>query len=304
MVHSFAVLSAYLLTPTLGGLSENPLDYVKLAYAASYNSYKANAYKPEEKVPNAPLPGKSCGLVWTEQVKNTKSSKASAGAFMRSFSNEDVTVLAFRGTDEHAGFDNDWTNYNLNLHEDGLAPEIEGDRLVFPSFKKVIRNLRKSRRGAFRGFSDYVRNSGFQKWLQEMDEKINTNQQHKIIITGHSLGAAAAYIAATQLEHLQKNLVAVVPFASPFPGGQPFVDEYNGLGLCSKTVSFVNSLDFIPTVPWGGRSPCEHKVQKLHTFRGSIVHHFLEEDYKPELEVYLQKLGKNDECAFQRPGIF
>jgi predicted lipase len=230
---------------------------------------------------------------------------------MRSFSNRDVTVLAFRGTDEHAGFNSDW-NYNLKLHDFGKSLKVTSDdplKALKTAFKTIISGkLRKSNQGLFPGFADYVQNAGFEEWLIEMDQKIKTNQQHKIIITGHSLGAAAAYAAATrfatQKVHLQKNLVAVVPFASPFPGGQPFVKEYNGLGLCSKTVSFVNSLDFIPTVPWGGRSPCEHKVQKLHTFRGSIVHHFLEEDYKPELEVYLQKLGKNDECAFQRPGIF
>jgi len=314
MVRSFAILSAYLLTPTLGlsgdqekvtlGLSEDQkkvLDYVKLAYAASYNSYKTNAYEREDKVPNAHIPGESCNLVWTKgEVKNTNSSEASAGAFMRSFSNNDVTVLAFRGTDEHAGFNNDWTNFNFKLHD---WKSLSDD--PFKALKNLISGkLRKSNQDLFPGFEDYVQKAGFDQWLLEMDQKINTNQQHKIIITGHSLGAAAAYAAATRFatkkKHLQKNLVAVVPFASPFPGGKPFAAKYNILGLCSKTVSFVNTLDLVTKAPLGGRSPCPKTVLELDYKYGSLAHHFLQEDYKYPLGEYLNGMGKNSECAFRR----
>jgi hypothetical protein len=93
------------------------------------------------------------------------------------------------------------------------------------------------------------------------------------VITGHSLGGAAAYIAA--LHVLSHNVLtkpellkAVITFGSPRVGNSEFVGltqySHPRWRLCEKTISFANDYDTIPDLPIPGYSiPCSDQLIDL-----------------------------------------
>ena len=83
----------------------------------------------------------------------------------------------------------------------------------------------------------------FQKQIIDTINKINPN---KIIITGHSLGAGIATVAAYHLGLMNKN-VYVYTFASPRVGNIEFANYINKTTQCFYRI--VNLSDLIPTLP-------------------------------------------------------
>ncbi|RKP33581.1 Alpha/Beta hydrolase protein, partial [Dimargaris cristalligena] len=73
---------------------------------------------------------------------------------------------------------------------------------------------------------------------------------HNLTISGHSLGAALASLAAVDFVHRNKtlaNIMRVVTFGKPRVGNQEYADHYNSLDLDSLFV--VNKDDIVPHLP-------------------------------------------------------
>ncbi|CAE7321511.1 mdlA, partial [Symbiodinium microadriaticum] len=68
----------------------------------------------------------------------------------------------------------------------------------------------------------------------------------EIYLSGHSLGAALATLAAMQLCALERPVVAVVTFGSPPLGSEELAQRYADMGLDRVTVRFANRPDPIP----------------------------------------------------------
>jgi hypothetical protein len=72
--------------------------------------------------------------------------------------------------------------------------------------------------------------------------------QSALFVTGHSLGAALAVVAAERaLRELGRGAAAVYTFGCPRPGGSAFGAAY--LPLSNKTYRLVHGIDWVPTVP-------------------------------------------------------
>lgn len=78
-------------------------------------------------------------------------------------------------------------------------------------------------------------------------DKIKTIPSEKIIITGHSLGGAAATICALELAILLNKKVECYTFGSPRVGDKTFASKFNE--MVPKSVRVVNRGDIITHVP-------------------------------------------------------
>lgn len=73
-----------------------------------------------------------------------------------------------------------------------------------------------------------------------------------LIVTGHSLGAALACIAAKRIQDEQLAAIAsVYTFGMPRSGGERFVNDY-GPALEQRTYRLVHGDDIVPTLPPAG----------------------------------------------------
>lgn len=73
-----------------------------------------------------------------------------------------------------------------------------------------------------------------------------------VVLTGHSLGAGLAVLAAAYLRSLGYDIRAVYGFGCPRVGGIGFANHYSDLGLPEKTSLFIHGRDWIPNLPWWG----------------------------------------------------
>jgi triacylglycerol lipase len=86
----------------------------------------------------------------------------------------------------------------------------------------------------------------YNTFQKQIIDSVNKNNPNKIIITGHSLGAGIATIAAYHLSTINKN-VYVYTFASPRVGNIEFANYINKNTKCFYRI--VNLSDLIPTLP-------------------------------------------------------
>ena len=141
------------------------------------------------------------------------------------FVNDDqrVIVFAFRGTDS-AG---DWFK---NIQIVPSSTTINGTTF-----------------GVHQGFKNYYTSA--KNWFKEQYRSaIRTG--YRIIITGHSLGGAAAFIAAGyaagDFNHVPD---AVVTYGAPITGNEAFGNYYKSVVGCDRTLRFTTGSDIIPTIP-------------------------------------------------------
>lgn len=120
-------------------------------------------------------------------------------------------VISFRGTDEI----DDW---NINVHAYQTSFNDLGK--VHSGFKKAYTSIR-----------------------DELFEYLNNNSL-PIFITGHSLGAALATLAAAELSE-NKNFDSCYTFGSPRTGDPDFINSIK----FKKIYRIVNNCDVVTTVP-------------------------------------------------------
>ena len=70
-------------------------------------------------------------------------------------------------------------------------------------------------------------NKNYEKILGRLTELMETHPNYKIIVTGHSLGAALATLCGYELSKLLPNQITVVSFASPRVGNLGFREDFD-----------------------------------------------------------------------------
>lgn len=131
-------------------------------------------------------------------------------------SNAELTILAFRGTQQRCW--RDWTT-DLKIK---LVPGCGGK--VHCGFLAALDRI----------------------WDELMSELAKHHRSHQALwITGHSLGAALATLAASRLH---QSVNAVYTFGSPRVGDRQFSDRFERL-LGDRTFRLVNDEDLVTRVP-------------------------------------------------------
>ncbi|KAJ1911687.1 hypothetical protein IWQ60_010024 [Tieghemiomyces parasiticus] len=94
-------------------------------------------------------------------------------------------------------------------------------------------------------------NSGIQRAVDAVRAAAKRYPTYRIILTGHSLGAAQSVLAAVYLAAMLpdiKDRLEVCTFGQPRVGNQAFVEFYHGLNISTKRV--VNQGDLVPHLPF------------------------------------------------------
>ena len=135
--------------------------------------------------------------------------------------NDDFILIAFRGTEA-------WEKMKL-IGSLGVSMDILRDIDLF-----LVNSGHKGK----------VHN-GFQKALDEVWKSLSDHigklgEGRKLWLTGHSLGAALATLAASRV----KNVQGVYTFGSPLVGDKKFKRNYQ-----AKTFRFVNNKDIVTQLP-------------------------------------------------------
>ena len=132
-------------------------------------------------------------------------------------SGDDVTVIAFRGTD-------------------------------FPEISDWLANLGRSAIDTEHG----PVHKGFYNAYQSMKWQVNAILQERntkhLWVTGHSLGGALALLCAYDLEVEGRQLHGIMTFGQPMVARQQFADYIDQI-LVGRYVRFVNEADIVPKVP-------------------------------------------------------
>jgi hypothetical protein len=81
---------------------------------------------------------------------------------------------------------------------------------------------------------------------------VDLGSKKGIIVTGHSKGAAASFLAASLLkgQYFKNVLVQVCCFAAPLVTDKTFRDNYDALGLRPVSVRYQNEYDVVPFLPY------------------------------------------------------
>lgn len=186
-----------------------------------------------------------------------------------------ISVIAFRGSESEI---TDWkTNFDAfkgQLHMTSSTNEND--------FMSVA-----GHEGFIKAFD---RNRG---WLRHALYK-HVPEDYKIVVTGHSQGAALAYIGAlvTTVE-FGRNVSAVIPFASPKLGKSDLNALYEEKVGCHKTLHYFANYDPVPKVPFSMDRPCEeineHQLQCEFN-----IWHFWKCHYSETYQHEIRELIKQD----------
>lgn len=164
--------------------------------------------------------------------------------------NDDVIILCFRGTKSLQ----DWkTDFTVTMQDF----EIIGadDKPV------TLGEVHSGFLDAYQSVAPII-----EKALLDITQD---DSDRPIFVTGHSLGAALAQIAALSLHHQDFNIQAVYTFGSPRVGDKEFCEAYNADdALGHKTYIHMNYNDLITTVP-----PILFAHAGWHHFRFDNKHH-------------------------------
>jgi predicted lipase len=148
-----------------------------------------------------------------------------------------IRIISFRGTLSSKEWEQDFTYQQESMFQKQTVKQITLDFLTTVSGK--VANVHK-------GFVDvYMK---FRNDLSSTLLKINPNKNKKIIISGHSLGAAISTIAGADLVQSGYKDVGVYNFASPRVGDQTFADLVN-IELKLPVYRLVNISDMVPNMP-------------------------------------------------------
>ena len=146
--------------------------------------------------------------------------------------NDKFIVIAIRGTeiDNFWGAVSDWAvNLEFELKED---ESVESGGRVHEGFIELI-------------------NQAWPKIRDDVRQVQNDGAQRTLWITGHSLGAGLATLAAERARSAGFDVSGVYTWGSPRVGDKTFKQKYTDLGLADRTFRFVNNTDTVPKIPPG-----------------------------------------------------
>lgn len=148
-------------------------------------------------------------------------------------------VIAFRGTDDFQSVITDAKTWRVDSETVGQ---------VHAGFKEYL---------------DVIYGT-LKKWLEH---HIVLEQQYKVILTGHSLGAAAATIMTARLKQLGYN-VALYTYGSPRVGNKDFSEQFNNI----ECYRFVNNNDIVCSIPFSFIGWYKHVGELYYlNYNGEIV---------------------------------
>jgi triacylglycerol lipase len=182
--------------------------------------------------------------------------------------NDKFVVLCFRGTeiDNFIGAFEDWRrNWEL------IAEPDESGGLVHHGFRKDLKEV-------WTKVKDYL------------GPLLTDGAGRTLWITGHSLGAALATLAAERAArdgHFKVQ--GVYPYGSSRVGDDQFREKYAALGLDAVTFRFVNNQDVVPKIPPG--TPYVHVGQVKFIDAAGQLHDALPEETEGGIEHLLERLG-------------
>lgn len=163
---------------------------------------------------------------WEIIPYKSTANKVDANFMMASNVNENLGILAFRGSHSKADWVQDLTFDQVNYGGHSLTEfaEIAAQKPGKADVPKV-----------HRGFNNYVTAALNLKMdidgdhvVDNIAEKLKAEPNTKLLITGHSLGGAAAMLYAERLVALgvNKEQIPVITFGAPNVGNETFAKEY------------------------------------------------------------------------------
>lgn len=125
----------------------------------------------------------------------------------------------------------------------------------------------------------------------------------RLVVTGHSLGGAMAYLAALDLQKsfdISKSEIRVVTVGSPRVGNQMFAKFFSR--MIPQSTRLVNNLDIVPTMP-PMREGFYHAPNEVWLYDSSIgpVHQDVE---YPIVWMNTEFSNKTDDCRSDWCGLF
>jgi hypothetical protein len=151
--------------------------------------------------------------------------------------NPDNIWISFRGTLTSNELTQDFKYKQEPMFQKQEVSQVAMDFLTTASGK--VANVHKGFVNVYMKFRDELKSSL---------KKLNPKQDKKIIISGHSLGAAISTIAGADLVQSGYKDVGVYNFASPRVGDQTFAD-YIDKELKLPVYRLVNLSDIVPNMP-------------------------------------------------------
>ena len=245
MVGSFHLFIAFLPVCVAANRVYPPTKVIKLTLGvskATYLPFPSRRFIQNGRIienPSTTEPRLAFGIIPLPPKYNQAQDKiacSSNGWTANSYENKDTEVLMFKNVQQKLvvfGFrGTEPTNIKDWLRNFNVVPaQSTIDRTTFTTHK---------------GFRDRY---GFvASWFER--EYSNVPQNYTIVITGHSLGAAEATIAAVfAAGKLKRRPDAVVTYGSPFPGKQNFKNYYNQVVGCDRTLRITAKGDITTGVP-------------------------------------------------------
>lgn len=157
--------------------------------------------------------------------------------FCRMFWNDDVLIIAFRGTRENI----DWIISNIKILPTKYMTIDENKSIhVHSGFQKTLYYTDKT--------TNLLSLEAIYKHINELD----LLNKRKIIITGHSLGGALALLFYTKLQnrfsaHFKNHKTKIIVFGCPAVGLSKFEEYFNTLN--QETIRITNKSDVVPLTP-------------------------------------------------------
>ena len=146
--------------------------------------------------------------------------------------NDDKMVLSFRGTEM------DIDDIATDLNFDKVGGPLEGR--VHEGFLLALLSVWAGRNGIRRALREF-----------RAERKSKTGRAPALYITGHSLGAALATLAAAKLAEAHQPVWGVYTFGSPRVGDPAFAKSYNA-ALKPITMRVGNNNDLVTRIPTRG----------------------------------------------------
>ena len=141
----------------------------------------------------------------------------------KSYENKETEVLMFKNVEQKL------VVFGFRGTEPTSLKDWSKDFEIFPSKSTIGQTTFTTHKG-FRDRYGFIAD-----WFER--EYLNVPRDYSIVITGHSLGAAEATIAAVYAAgKLKRRPDAVVTYGSPFPGTENFKSYYHQVVGCDRTI--------------------------------------------------------------------
>lgn len=159
------------------------------------------------------------------------------GFIARSASESNKFVVVFRGTREAA----EWFNNFRPIPKPFLSKDRFGNLGEVRNGFNLIYSSKEGRK------SEHL---SIQKTIENFFDEQDIKNDSQIFVTGHSLGAGLATLAALHLQKLAEKkgiqpFIQLYSFASPRVGDKTFAEHFDGI----KSFRIINSEDLIQSVP-------------------------------------------------------